>query len=538
MIIEEKKNMTESEKLAVRNSNFLYTDNAFKTTPHIIESGKVDFWSYRKWSNGVAECWGEFNLEVTNNGEYFGGNIYSTDLYLPDGLFIEPPMYTYAMRVGRANTIQSIYQSASTEVVICSALSTATGEQSCRISITCKGRWTEETSAGDYDDIPVVDLTYNPQSLNAQSGKAVSEAINELNVNVNNTFSPAIQDTNSGDITLAIDDISPVNHDLGVKVRGKNLFDKDNANILTTYFTASGDVLDTNSKTTRSIWIPCSPNTTYTVSKIASARFAVGFTNEEPMNGVTVNNVTFLPTATEITVTSNNNDKYIIVWFYHSSYDTSVTVEEILASMQLELGTTATAYTPYVDLATVTVSRYGKNLFDKSISFDDYNIYQGGYRYIAIYVGIGTTVTVSVLKKYNPGERSGYFYCTAFKREEGEIFPESNTKWIYSNTVAGLCNKSQTMVSENGYISLFMTSSSYNAFKDEILVEIGSNATEYELYIQPQIIQSDSEGTVSGLKSVSPNMTILADTDEVVLNCTYNADTKLYIDNKIAELTK
>ena len=190
------------------------------------------------------------------------------------------------------------------------------------------------------------------------------------------------------------------------------------------------------------------------------------------------------------------------------------------------------------DLTTVTVSRYGKNLFDKSISFDDYNIYQGGYRYIAIYVGIGTTVTVSVLKKYNPGERSGYFYCTAFKREEGEIFPESNTKWIYSNTVAGLCNKSQTMVSENGYISLFMTSSSYNAFKDEILVEIGSNATEYELYIQPQIIQSDSEGTVSGLKSVSPNMTILADTDEVVLNCTYNADTKLYIDNKIAELTK
>ena len=65
------------------------------------------------------------------------------------------------------------------------------------------------------------------------------------------------------------------------------------------------------------------------------------------MNGVTVNNVTFLPTATEITVTSNNNDKYIIVWFYHSSHDTSLTVEEILASIQIELGSTATSYESY-----------------------------------------------------------------------------------------------------------------------------------------------------------------------------------------------
>ena len=163
------------------------------------------------------------------------------------------------------------------------------------------------------------------------------------NQQINGTAYPQIElGTTATDYTPYVPDLTAVK----VTRCGKNLFDKDNANILNTYFTADG-VLNTNSTTTKSVWIPCSPNMTYTVSKMASARFAVGFTNEEPMNGVTVNNVTFLPTATKITVTSGNSDKYIIVWFYHSSYDTSVTVEEILASMQIELGTTATEYEPY-----------------------------------------------------------------------------------------------------------------------------------------------------------------------------------------------
>ena len=28
--------------------------------PHIVEQGQTDGWSYRKWDDGTAECWGQF----------------------------------------------------------------------------------------------------------------------------------------------------------------------------------------------------------------------------------------------------------------------------------------------------------------------------------------------------------------------------------------------------------------------------------------------------------------------------------------------
>ena len=83
-----------------------------------------------------------------------------------------------------------------------------------------------------------VDQTYNPESENAQSGIAVNEAIKESKTKVNNTFSNALKGKASGQY-ITLDDISPVEHNLGVKVEskdttlmtyGKNLFDYDPSN--------------------------------------------------------------------------------------------------------------------------------------------------------------------------------------------------------------------------------------------------------------------------------------------------------------------
>lgn len=46
----------------------------------------------------------------------------------------------------------------------------------------------------------------------------------------------------------------------------------------------------------------------------------------------------------------------------------------------------------------------------------------------------------------------------------------------------------------------------------------------------------NSDGTVEGVKSISPQMNIFTDTLGVNIACEYNADTKKYIDNKFAEL--
>ena len=72
----------------------------------------------------------------------------------------------------------------------------------------------------------------------------------------------------------------PINITTGrqvVSVCGKNLFNKNNTNqILNAYINATGYVLTSNANM-RTAYIECQPNTTYTISKIRSARFIVGY---------------------------------------------------------------------------------------------------------------------------------------------------------------------------------------------------------------------------------------------------------------------
>ena len=113
-----------------------------------------------------------------------------------------------------------------------------------------------------------------------------------------------------------------------------NLFDKDNANILNAYISASsGEILNANSF---SIYINCKPNTTYTISKIVSPRFTVGFTSEKPANNVVCNSFKPNDNATSITLTSNENDKYLIVYVLNSKDES--TLKEILDSLKIYEG--------------------------------------------------------------------------------------------------------------------------------------------------------------------------------------------------------
>ena len=195
-----------------------------------------------------------------------------------------------------------------------------------------------------------------------------------------------------------------------------------------------------------------------------------------------------------------------------------------------------TEYSPHIsDFSNVTVSRYGKNLFDKSIPYSHYTQIVGGYRYLKIWVGKGTTVTVSVAEKYDDSSGADYFYCRANGTQSGG---DAGTHWLYYRGIPSMCQKSRTMVSEDGYIALFLTNGAYSFFKDEIQVEINSTCSEYEQFIEQQIANSNANGEVEGITSLSTNMTVFANVDGAIIDLTYNADTKRYIDNKIAQITK
>lgn len=130
---------------------------------------------------------------------------------------------------------------------------------------------------------------------------------------------------------------------LNINRTGKNLFDKT-VSPLVGYITSGNAIANFN--VTRTVYCPCTPNTTYTVSKKQSSRFAVAYTKELPVIGSNVYGAITNNAATQISITTGADAMYIVVFCYHANYDTD-TYQDIVDTLQVEIGSTATAYEPY-----------------------------------------------------------------------------------------------------------------------------------------------------------------------------------------------
>ena len=243
-------------------------------------------------------------------------------------------------------------------------------------------------------------------------------------------------------------------------------------------------------------------------------------------------------------------------------------------SLQIELGDTATEYEPYVEPSTVTIRRYGKNLYDLydekvgsfggSNSFDATSKNEGRLTISSDNKKITSQYHCPIFTLYREKLPKGS-YTFSFKCGFENSVPEGarpNFLFIYfdgvQNSVKSLYDGSynitfnlekETTIDLRFYKHIFYASTEgagseyasdtiYKANFWDIQLESGENATEYEEYKQVQEATADADGTVTGLTSVSPNMTIMADNDGANLNVIYNVDTKTYIDNKFAELAQ
>lgn len=117
----------------------------------------------------------------------------------------------------------------------------------------------------------------------------------------------------------------------------KQLFDKSNPNTVNGYFNSTGVSDIIISTDTTSIYIPCEPNTLYTINKITTSRFFAGYTTELPDNGVTVNNIVGSANYEgALTVTTGNNATYLIAFIYRTQ-DT-VSLQDIYNSLMINEG--------------------------------------------------------------------------------------------------------------------------------------------------------------------------------------------------------
>lgn len=125
----------------------------------------------------------------------------------------------------------------------------------------------------------------------------------------------------------------------------ENLFDKDNANILDATISSSTKKIE-NSSQYKCLYIPCLPNTTYTIQKIQSGYLTCGFTATIPSNDVDVDEYTnFGAITTLCTITSLSTSRYLVMRYYRTT-DT-LTESEIRATIQIEYGSKPNTYTPY-----------------------------------------------------------------------------------------------------------------------------------------------------------------------------------------------
>lgn len=147
---------------------------------------------------------------------------------------------------------------------------------------------------------------------------------------------------------------------------GENLFDKDNPNILNNCVTGSGLTLDT-AEGCKTLYVPCKPNLTYTITKVASTRFIVVTTTDTPAIGVATSTRTIDLTATSITITTGATANYICVFYYYSLEDT-LTEQEILNSIYIKIDTPIPNPNNTIDIQTVTgdntVNIIGKNRYN------------------------------------------------------------------------------------------------------------------------------------------------------------------------------
>lgn len=173
------------------------------------------------------------------------------------------------------------------------------------------------------------------------------------------------------------------------------------------------------------------------------------------------------------------------------------------------------------DFSSVNVSKYGKNLCS-------YIIPKGKQNGITseLNLPIGTyTVSVNVKAKLT----SSAFLYIRRKREGASSFT------AYAKPIAGNTYQPDTFTVEPNceyqiYLYCEVSNYMYNTF-DQLQIEVGTDATPYERYIEPTTYTANADGTVEGITSIAPNMTLLTDTNGVVINANYYKDPDIVISN-------
>lgn len=339
-----------------------------------------------------------------------------------------------------------------------------------------------------------------------------------------NEAASAIKGNLSGSVVFA-DDVSPVEHSPNVEIHGKNLVPYG-----TITFTKNQSYL---------LDKPI-PAGTYTISAYITSSDTDGI-----YSAVSINNksevMKYIALKRGVRVSSTFTvDKPITNIDFCSAYNYAQGEGDSAtwADIQLEKGATATEYTPYIDPSTVTVTRCGKNLIPypfkettvtkKGVTFTDNKdgtITVNGTAEATVsfifFEGNMPVDGVYTLSGLSGGNGSTYYVQPLCSDKAHPGLADGSKSYEWGGLVM---NRLQLNVVAGTVVSNLRVS---------VMLEKSNTATDYEPYNGAEYAPA-ADGTVSGITSLSPNMTILTDTEGMIVECEYIRDTKKYIDRSVS----
>lgn len=231
---------------------------------------------------------------------------------------------------------------------------------------------------------------------------------------------------------------------------------------------------------------------------------------------------------------------------------------------QIELSDIPTPYEPYTtDFSGIEVKRYGKNLFDTNWQLalvssggsilevlDNGVIAQGVAKEDAPQSwGNGWIYLYTKDSRRHLPLKAGYVVTvscdyTILELAEGRtdtdsigiyIYGTNNSQTIVTNVIPKLnqtirAYTTYTINADDEY-SVEITTNSNKVRIENLQIEISNTVTPYEPYTEPQYAFAEQDGTVNGITSIAPNMTLLTNAEGVIINADYYKDPDIVISN-------
>ena len=427
-----------------------------------------------------------------------------------------------------------------------------TGEQGIQGVKGDKGNEGDKGDKGDKGDTG---------ATGAKGDKGETGDVNTLQMNT--ACANALRGTASG-TSVRIDDVSPNEHTLKVRLLRKNLFDIEAfADSIIASNTNCEKVTFDGKRCLKIVGVASAiiQNTVSPAHYIkfncygTSADFKVSFLQILWNSGVAYVNA--IPANQWKTIEQRKPaDSFSAIGVYSAN----TSAQPIYIDLDsFVVADTEVSYTPYIsDLTSVNITGCGKNLFDTanatklngnssfSVNNDKITVTQNSTaRYVSGNVLIpnslaGKTVMLSAKVTVSGVNKAALRVQWLAKNgtalgdlivgvpdNEGNIYATSVVPIQPDETHNNLC----LMFYSNTDGSL-ETDTVYTATYSDIQLELGSEATEYEPYKTPSEYTPAADGTISGITSLYPITTLITDTEDIIIDVEYNKD----INKAFAEL--